>query len=249
VITGKLMEIYNGSRLNDGEPDCIFAETLIFNEGWLLRGVLERWRRSKGQSKFAFLPFPDNIKIYSEAQLFTPFKRRLRIHRQGEGNTHVDGIVGSFSFSNIKSGVVLDNNCEYLAVFEAKMYSGLAGGVKHIGNYSQVSRTLACMVNSVLKRSVDSIHFAVIYPEDSKKIDPTKYTRSFIEGEIEERLRGYKQSVLINRGDDRLALFEKQWKSTLRSIDIEFITWEDILSELGDQDIDRFYELCKKHNG
>jgi hypothetical protein len=93
----ELMKIYNNSKLNDGKPKCIFAETLVFNEGWLLRGILEKWRELKSQSKFPFLPFPKSVKIYSEAQLYTPFKKRSRNDKQGEDNTHVDGIVGNFS--------------------------------------------------------------------------------------------------------------------------------------------------------
>jgi hypothetical protein len=37
----ELLQIYNQSRINPGEPACLFAETLIFNEGWMLRGVLK----------------------------------------------------------------------------------------------------------------------------------------------------------------------------------------------------------------
>ncbi len=36
-----LLEIYKESRLNAGQPGCPFAETLIFNEGWLLRSALK----------------------------------------------------------------------------------------------------------------------------------------------------------------------------------------------------------------
>jgi hypothetical protein len=36
-----LLKLYDESRLNDGPPECLFAETLIFNEGWLLRSVLD----------------------------------------------------------------------------------------------------------------------------------------------------------------------------------------------------------------
>jgi GNAT superfamily N-acetyltransferase len=40
----ELLRIYGANRTNPGAPACTFAETLIFNEGWLLRGVLRAWR-------------------------------------------------------------------------------------------------------------------------------------------------------------------------------------------------------------
>lgn len=248
MITKKLMEIYRESKLNDGKPECIFGETLIFNEGWLLRAVLEKWRKLDGASKFPFLPFPDNTRIYSEAQLFTPFKKRSRSDTQGEGHTHVDGIVGDFSMPGTKSGVTLDRDCRYLAVFEAKIYSGLADKVTNIACYSQVSRTLACIINSTLGTSVKSIHFIVIYPKKNRKIDPAQYTMGIIEEEIKRRLSGYKQVGLVGRADNGFPAFEEQWRSVLRNINIGFITWEDVLSELEDEDVGEFYRLCEKFN-
>lgn len=248
MIIEKLMEIYNGSKLNAEKPKCIFAETLVFNEGWLLRGILERWRKCELTTKFPFLPFPDNIKIYSEAQLRTPFKKRSQDDNQGEGHTHVDGIVGDFSINGTKSGVVLNRDCRYLAVFEAKMYSGLSDRVKNVADYSQVSRTLACIVNSALETSLSSIHFIVAYPKNNVKIEPARYNKSCVKKEIEKRLDGYKQTDLANRADKRFSAFEKQWRSVLRNINVEFITWEDVLEEFGDKDIMKFYKLCKKYN-
>ena len=250
----ELMEIYNNSKLNEGKPECIFAETLIFNEGWLLRGILEKGRRWKSQSKIPFLPFPNGAKIYSEAQLYTPFKKRARNDKKGEGNTEVDGIVGNFSFSpGTKSGIDLDKDFKYLAVFEAKMYSGFKSGTENAKDYNQVSRTIACIINSIVKtgKSGDNndIYYAVIYPKDNNKIEDTKYTREFIESQIEERIRGYKQNESVNPVNNDFEKFEIQWKDILKTVTLKFIAWEDILNEIEDQDIEKFYELCKEFNG
>ena len=77
-MIGELLRIYNLSRTNAGKPECTFAETLIFNEGWLLRGVLKHWQSWTQLARFSFLPFPEGVKVYSEAQLYTPFKARFR---------------------------------------------------------------------------------------------------------------------------------------------------------------------------
>jgi hypothetical protein len=146
----------------------------------------------------------------------------------------------------------LDKDFKYLAVFEAKMYSGLSSGIKNVKNYSQVSRTIVCIINSVLRARKSGhyiIYFIVIYPNDNyKKIEPTKYTKNFIEREIGERLRRYKQNELVDQVNNNFEIFKMQWKGILKSIDIQFITWEDILNEIKDQDINRFYELCEKYN-
>jgi hypothetical protein len=48
-----LLELYEESRLNDEQPECLFAETLIFNEGWLLRSVLKAWKTGPASATLA----------------------------------------------------------------------------------------------------------------------------------------------------------------------------------------------------
>ena len=117
----ELLQIYEESRLNQGQPESLFNPTLIFNEGWLLRGVLRQWKLAPGKSCLPFLPFPADAKIYSEGQLYSPFAPRQRGDKLAEAHTHVDGIVGHFSIGATKSGIEVDAGCRYLAVFEAKL--------------------------------------------------------------------------------------------------------------------------------
>ena len=121
-----LLRIYEESRTNPGTPECMFAETLLFNEGWMLRASLKAWLEGRGHTGFGFLPFPLNVMAYSEAQLYTPFRKRAQTDPLGEGHTHVDGIGGHFTIAGSKRGVTLDPGCRYFAAFEAKMYSGRA---------------------------------------------------------------------------------------------------------------------------
>ncbi len=57
-MINELMRVWEGSRLNRGQPESLFNPTLIFNEGWLLRGVLRQWKLAPGKSRLPFLPFP-----------------------------------------------------------------------------------------------------------------------------------------------------------------------------------------------
>ena len=72
---GHLLKLYDKSRLNEGPLECLFAETLVFNEGWLLRSVLQAWKTRSTRSRLSFLPFLAEARVYSEGQRRTPFKR------------------------------------------------------------------------------------------------------------------------------------------------------------------------------
>lgn len=116
-----LLDIYGESRLNPGHPECLFAETLIFNEGWLLRSVLKAWKTSAPSARLPFQFFPADAKVYSEGQLRTPFKAWFRGDPEAETHTCVDGIAGNFSVAaGTKTGIELDPGCRYVAAFEAR---------------------------------------------------------------------------------------------------------------------------------
>jgi hypothetical protein len=92
-----LLAIYEQARINPDTPECIFAETLIFSEGWMLRAAthslrsvqVPAWLEERGHSAFGFLPFPPGVVAYSEAQLYTPFRKRARADPLGEARPSV----------------------------------------------------------------------------------------------------------------------------------------------------------------
>jgi len=213
----ELLRVYDASRTNPGKPECTFAETLIFNEGWLLRGVLQEWQSWTQPARFSFLPFPKGIVVYSEAQLYTPFKARFQGDKQAEGHTHPDGIVGDFRLL-AKSGAVLCPDPRYLAIFEAKMYSPLSKRTRNVPNYDQISRTAACIVHALLQTGPSdrcAAHLVVLYPQDSNEIQPGQYTGEHIERQIATRVRGY----LSAKGHDQPnARFFAEWREVLPKI-------------------------------
>lgn len=244
----ELLKIYNESRINPGEPKCLFAETLIFNEGWMLRAVLKEWLSASQRSRFGFLPFPPGAKVYSEAQLYTPFKARYRGDQQAESHTHVDGIVGDFELSDSKSGIRLSPDFRYLAVFEAKIYSPLSKGTKNAPHFDQVSRTAACMSHAILEAGPKgdyAVHLVVLYAAGNKKVHPGQYTSAYVEEQIAERIQGYLPS---DERSEPSARFFGEWKSVLSRIQIQFLTWEDVLAEITNDELNQFYRLCKKFN-
>ena len=239
----ELLHIYEESRLNPGQPESLFNPTLIFDEGWLLRAVLRQWKLAPGKSRLPFLPFPADAKIYSEGQLYTPFAPRQRGDKLAEAHTHVDGIVGDFSISATRSGIEVHADCRYLAVFEAKLYSPLAKGISHAAGYDQVSRTVACVINSLLRAGCPglySAHVVVLYPADNAGINPARYDKTYLEQQIAKRVQDF--------GLPPTTAFVRGWRAALDTIQLSFVTWEEALAETDDGQLEKFYQLCQRFN-
>lgn len=239
----ELLRIYDESRLNQGQPESLFSPTLIFNEGWLLRGVLRQWKLAPGKSHLPFLPFPSDAKIYSEGQLYSPFAPRQRGDKLAEAHTHVDGIVGHFSIGATKSGIEVDADCRYLAVFEAKLYSPIAGGISNAPGYDQVSRTIGCVINSLLRAGCPdpyAAHVVVLYPADHTGIAPARYNTSYLEHQIAARVEGF--------GLPASSAFARGWRATLEAVQLTFVTWEEVLAGIGNDQLDQFYQYCRRFN-
>ncbi len=253
-MINELLSIYNNSKLNKSNPECIFPETLIFNEGWLLRIILKKLLSQKYTSQFNFLQFPSRSNFFSEGQLYTPFKKMKKNDKYCEGNTHVDGIVGDFVINNTsKSGIKLSDKFQYLSVFEAKMFSPISKSTTHFKVYSQISRILSCMIN-LLKDEGDlkkkKICFVLFYPEENKYIKTQLSEiskKKFIESEINNRINHYflNKNYALNNDFKK---FLNNWERILHLIKIEFITWETMISIINNEDINNFYNLCKRFN-
>jgi hypothetical protein len=243
----RLLEIYEESRLNEEKPECLFAETLIFNEGWLLRSVLKEWKTNSRRSQFAFFRFPPDARVYSEGQLRTPFKARSRKDKQAESHTRVDGVVGHFSIApGTKSGIKLASDCRYIAVFEAKLYSPIGKGIKKAPEYDQVSRTAACLIHTLLGAGLAAdcaAYIVILHPEDNLDIDRSHFEKADITERIRMRLAEYKVAGGFTPEIER---FEAGWETVLEQLDVEFQTWEEVLNEIGSESLMRFYELCKE---
>jgi len=240
----ELLGLYEAGLINRDTPKCLFPETLIFNEGWLLRSVLKGWIAESEGTGFGFLPFPPGATGYSEGQLYTPFRRGS--HR--EGNTHVDGIVGDFSITETKSGIVLKSNFRYIAAFEAKIFGRISPGVTNAPDFDQTSRTAACLINSILlaePKGSYSAHLVIVYAEDNRYIDPDLHTRDYVEKQITKRLQGFLKGA---EPGDTVERFASGWRDVLGNLGIHSYTWEQVLANIGSDDLVEFYDLCKRFN-
>jgi hypothetical protein len=244
-MLNELLALYDAGLVNRDEPKSMFPGTEIFNERWLLRLVLKKWLDGSGGSKFGFLPFPEDARAYSEGQLYTPF--RGGAHR--ERNTHVDGIVGDFSIPDTKSGIRLNSGMSYIAAFESKLYSALSPGVRYAPAYDQLSRTAACLINSILRADPKPgyvAHVVVVRAKDNRHIKPDKYRRDRIGRTIADRLAAFTPSAERSGTIER---FTAGWKEVLENVEFHFLTWEEVVAYLSDDGLTRFYDQCKESAG
>lgn len=254
----KLMEVYEVSKSNNGDPKCIFPETDIFNEGWLLRGILNSLmnvKDIKNEHLLFFLPFPDESKRFSEGRLKTPFEKKVQEDSNStEGSTPIDGIVGDFELiENSKSGIRILPDFNYISFFEAKMCSSIGTGTRNEKNFSQISRDISYIIFQIMKiKNLEgkTINLVVFYPMNNKKINPKKYTddnKKFIKNEIKNKISGYKLEHKEPSQDFKD--FESNYEKLLDRVNLNFIDWETILKEIKDDTpIHEFYNLCKEFN-
>jgi len=238
----ELLDLHQAGLINPEAPKRLFPETEIFNERWLLRLVLKEWLTGSGGSQFGFLPFPDGVTAYSEGQLYTPFKRGS--HR--EGNTHVDGIVGDFSIKDTKSGIELKSDLRYIAAFEAKLYASLSADVTYAPGYDQVSRTAACLINSVVRarpQPTYSAHLVIVHAKKNKYIHSADYEEDYIERSVAKRLEPF---TAAEERSDAIERFAAGWKEVFERLEVHFLTWEEVVADIGDRELSRFYDLCKE---
>lgn len=117
-----------------GTEAAVLPPTQLYNEGWLLRLVLDRLAQSKQGDHPPSLE-PGAI-WYSEALLPSRFLPTRRGDTLAESFTHADGVVGHFRVrSGLRGDVELLPQPAQFMVIEAKLGSSLSAGTKNAPAY------------------------------------------------------------------------------------------------------------------
>jgi hypothetical protein len=140
-IKAMLNDCSNGNR--------VIPPTVLYNEGWMLRLVLDWFARSKQDNHR--LAFSDTARWYSEPLLPSTFLARYKGDKFAESYTHADGVIGNIKIGVSGSGdLCIEPDANHFVVLEAKMFSKLAPGVTNASYYNQAARNVAC-ISQVLK--------------------------------------------------------------------------------------------------
>ena len=233
--------------LNELIKDEKITPTFIYNEGWMLRLVLN-WLSENREIKHE-LAFLENSDWFSEAALKTVFKANKRGDKLSETYTHADGVYGFIIPPDKGKGYVkLENDCKQFVVVEAKMFSKFSKGTKNAPTYNQAARIVACMCNIVNNQNVDNLAFYTFLPKDQIKDEKTfqKFTdKGNIKEEVGKRVEQYGE--MTKWYSDTFCPF-------LEKIQIKLVSWESILELVKNEDaetytmLNSFYEKCIDHN-
>jgi len=224
----------------------LFRPTEIFNEGWLLRFILDWFSSNRQNTEAHQLHFYKDAKWFSEAYLPSPFMKG----KDKETRTHADGVIGHFEIGEKgKADLRLTKDATQFIAIEAKLMSKLSAGVKADINYDQVSRYIGCIYYLLEKAerftgSLDEmlLCFYLVAPKGKEDMHSELLKRASIKLKITERAKKLKREL---NNLDRL----------FANIKVEFISWEDLIKFI--QGIDNrngyifndYYDCCLRFNG
>jgi hypothetical protein len=230
--------------------DSVLPPVGLFNEGWMLRLVLDWFDRNRDIAHpLAFAP---GARWYSEAALPSRFFPQSRSDTRAESYTHADGIIGHFFIAAGDRGyATLVPNARQFVVIEAKLGSRLSTGTKRAPTYDQATRYVACTAHTlglagVDPTTLDRLAFYVLAP--GRQIQSGVYadlvTKQSIERKVRERVDWYEGAHDV--------WFETTFLPVLARIDLGFLSWEEILASLQQTPeielMTQFYAQCLRFN-
>lgn len=259
TIPERLMRILRTCEADEGSR---FPPTEIFNEGWMLRLVLDA-TQSLGLQKQQ-LGFVDDAKWYSEALMSSPFRPRAKADPLAEGFTNADAVIGDFEFrATTKAGLWLSPGCRQFVVVEAKMFSNLSLGTKNAPAYNQAARNVACMAAAIAQSArssadFESLGFFVIAPKPERRRPGFSNLETSVDPDairlaVDQRIAAYAAGGRPETAELReweAAHFIPLVDSLAERGRLAVLSWEDCIEHIGVADplagaeLERFYDRC-----
>ncbi|GIQ77098.1 hypothetical protein [Bradyrhizobium sp. RD5-C2] len=235
-----------------------FPATIFYNEGWLLRLVLDWFFRQKAIGhKLSFAP---NANWFSEALLGSQFLSRGRWDALAEGFTHADGVIGHFSIGRgALANVSLAEAASQFIVAEAKLFSPLSSGVTNARYFNQAARNVACIAYALHQAELEpsrfsSLAFYVLAPREQiedKQLFAEFTSKPSIREKVSLRVTAYQGSPQA----EKHLRWQREWfEPTLERAEIACLAWEDVIEFIRAEDdpfgsdLSKFYKDCCKFN-
>lgn len=248
MITGRIKAMLEACET--GNPS--FPPSVLFNEGWLLRIVLD-WFASHGGDRYPLSTRP-GARWFSEAWLPSAFLPRYRGDRLAEARSHADGVLGHFAIGDPgTAGLTLLPDAGQLVVIEAKLFARLSTGVRNAPYFDQAARSVACIAE-VLRRAgreadtIDDLALLILAPQ--ARIDDGVFAWDAAPEAIRRKVRRRVEDY----AGERDAWFRDWFEPTCRRVEVRCLGWEEVVDviafhspEMG-QVIDSFYGRCLHYN-
>ena len=244
-----------------GRQNSVLPATELYNEGWMLRLVLYWFAKHRDNNDHP-LSFGLHSRWFSEALIPPPFLPTSRGDSLSETWTHADAVIGDFVIGEDdknKGGVSLLPEAKHFMVIEAKMFSKLSAGITHDPNYDQATRNVACIAELLNRQPLSAncfskLGFYVLAPKKQIEMEPSfksKTKKESIREKVEKRVQSY-----IGRDDyeEKQEWFVEAFLPMLEIIDIQCLSWEDVIDYIKSKDsadgeeLSEFYHNCLKYN-
>ncbi len=233
----------------------IFPPTILYNEGWMLRLIVDWFARNRVKNHP--LCFSDNTGWYSEAQLPTAFRPKIKGDKFGESRTHADAVIGNIEIGNAgQVDLSILPGATHLVVLEAKMFSKLSPGIKHAQYYNQAVRNVACIAETLKRGNINpsdlsALGFYVIAPQSQidNGIFKNYLTHDSIQKTGERRVNEYNEY-----DGSKEEWFQNWFLPTIQRIDVRAISWEELIETIratdssSSHEIKDFYAKCLEFN-
>lgn len=234
-----------------GTADGILPPTALYNEGWMMRLVLDWFDRNRESAHP--LQFAPKAAWRSEALLASQFRARYRGDRLAESWTHADGVIGHVRPSSGRGDTQLEPEATQFVVVEAKMGSGLSAGTTRADRFDQAARNVACIVEAVRlsgcsPHAFTRLGWVLLAPESQiqEGVFGELCSRSSIEQSIRNRVGGYE--------GQKDAWLRDVCIPILDHIEVTVLSWEAVLGHIAGADplsasgLTAFYEECCRFN-
>ena len=249
MVNERIAELLSNAK----DPERVFPATDLYNEGWMLRLVID-WFSHNSLVDYD-IGFSEGARWYSEALLPSAFLARQRGDNLAESWTHADGVIGHFEIGeNADGDLTLKKGATQLVVTEAKMFSKLSAGVTNAKYFNQAARNVACIAEianraGILPASLEDMAFYVVAPK--VRIDEGVFSTQINKDDICEVV----QRRVSEYGDQAKSLWFDEWfLPTLEAIEVRCISWEEILAvvsehnEADGRELGEFYVKCLEFN-
>jgi len=212
-----------------GTPEGVLPPTALYNEGWLVRLVLD-WFARHPPTRHPLDVLPGSS-WRSEALLQSAFAPRFRGDPLAESFTHADGVIGNLRAGSGRGDVLPASGARQFTVVEAKMMSGLSAGTTRAKSYNQAARNVACLAEALARSGADvaTIRAGFVLLAPASQIDAggfgTWCDNDHIEAVVRARVDDYQ--------GQRHAWLEAAFLSALPAISIDVLSWEAVIAHIG----------------